>query len=95
MLVLEEALGLTYDAPAVWGLTPFETRVLGMLIKVPVARSDRIIAALYADDPDCGSERSILVFISRMRRKLGIEIENIKGVGYRLPPASRERLGLN
>lgn len=67
-------------------LTPHEYRFLSYLMPHhnEVISCGRLIEHLYAQDFDRDSN-TIEVFVSRLRRKLGIDIiETIRGMGYRL-----------
>jgi len=64
-------------------LTPYEHTILMMLIKQPekVVRKEDILYELSHDEEASGN--AFRVHISKLK-KLGIAIENIRGVGYRL-----------
>jgi two-component system response regulator QseB len=64
-------------------LTPYEHRILMMLIRQPgkVIRKEEILYMLSHDEE--ASENALRVHISKLK-KLGIAIENVRGVGYRL-----------
>ena len=92
---LEEALGLTYQPPPALGLTRFEARIVGMLMKANVATTERMFTALYGEREDPPISKNVDVFISRARPKLakrGVEIRNTWGVGYWIPAEQKARL---
>lgn len=64
-------------------LTPYEHTILMMLIKQPekVIRKEDILYELSHDEE--ASENAFRVHISKLK-KMGVAIENIRGVGYRL-----------
>lgn len=93
--MLEMALGLNYDPPFDLGLTRYEARIVGVLLKAPIASYDRLVTALYAHTPDAPDWESIRVFITRARKKLasrGVDIKNTWGVGYWIPEGQKARL---
>lgn len=90
--VLEMALGLTYEAPVGWGLTATESRLLGLLIKIKVATRDRLMTALYAHTDNPPDDGILQVYISRIRRKTGVEILAQRGIGYMLSRADLAKL---
>lgn len=93
--LLEDALGMRYEPPIGWGLTVFEAKIVGILIKHPISSRARIATALYAERDDPPDDGVVDVFISRARKKLapaGIKINNTWGVGYWLDPAVRAAL---
>jgi len=52
-----------------------------------IVTRDHLTDALWGSDPDGGPddpEGSVKVYISRLRRRHGLEIETVWGVGYRL-----------
>lgn len=67
---LEDALGLSYDAPPEYGLTKVEGRIFGMLQKTNPISRDRIFVALYGGRSDPPTGKVIDVMICKMRPKL-------------------------
>lgn len=72
----------SYDGTEL-SLTPYEHIILTMLIKQPeqVVRKEEMLYGLAPDDE--ASANAFRVHISKLK-KLGIPIENIRGIGYRL-----------
>ncbi len=64
-------------------LTPYEHRILTMLIKPPgqVVRKEDMLYELAPDEEASGN--AFRVHVSKLK-KMGIAIENIRGVGYKL-----------
>lgn len=93
--VLKDALAdRTVLLPEEWCLSPMESDVFRVLLKRDVARFTAISAALYSDRPDPPDDRTIHVFIFRIRRKLkpfGIVIHRVRHVGYSLDAVTRTR----
>lgn len=84
---LEELLGLQVHLPNMFGLTPLEVKIVGLLIKRNIVSRDAIHSALYGGFPDCDQPdpKTVEVHICKVRRKLnvyGLEIKNRYGVGY-------------
>lgn len=102
---LEDALGLTSDAPPLLGLTPIEGQMLGMLVMRGFVRKEAFMVALYENRPDADDvpdAKIIDVLICKLRDKLkafDITIETKWGEGYFIPkdakPHAREILGGN
>lgn len=73
-------------APAAWKLTAHEERVFSVLLAVDTATRDAVGVALAR-----APTRTVDVFVSRIRKKIsphGLEIETVRGKGWRL--VSRE-----
>jgi len=96
--------GLTFEAPVKWGLTEYESAVLGIIMAKEVIGRESILTLLYQDrHPDRRPELKIIdIFVCRLRRKVashGVEIGTLWGRGYYLTPESkaivREALGIN
>lgn len=89
---LEGEISDTHWMPAEWGLTQSEARILNVLALRPMVTFESLHAALYGNDIDGGAEPSTLkVFVHKIRNKvgpIGIVIEAIHGVGWRLSPES-------
>lgn len=83
---LEDLLGMTFEAPLQFGLTAKESRILGFLMKVPMATKQALMSALYRDCIDAEPEIKIVdVFICKLRAKLepfGVRVETLWGRGY-------------
>ncbi|MEZ2410518.1 helix-turn-helix domain-containing protein [Bosea sp. RCC_152_1] len=92
---LEEAMGLTVDAPVFLGLTKHEARLFGALLKRPMLTKTGVMATLYSERPDEEPEMKIVdVYVCKIRKKLkpyGLEIETIWGQGYRMTEAMRAK----
>lgn len=92
---LEAALGLGYEAPPVLGLTPYEQRMLGMLLKTEgVTPHAKLLTALYAHTDEPGTYNTLSVHATRLRKKLGAS-DSVRchwGRGYSLSQATRARL---
>lgn len=92
VMVLKDALGLTFKGDPAWGLRQVETEILGVIAKTAVATNDRIRTAVWGMKSDPPSDGLLKVHIWKMRPKLakhGIFIETKWGVGYFLSPESR------
>lgn len=76
-----------------WGLTKFQGRLLAVLIERDIVTFEQAVVAVGSDSP-ADPENTIRTMVSYMRPKLqkaGIEILSVRGVGYYLDPASREK----
>lgn len=94
---LEAVLGLRIDLPNALGLTPIETRIVGILISREIVSGEAIFSAVYggkpyADQPDQKVVEVHLVKIRRKLRKHGVKIKNSYGVGYYIEKADRAKL---
>jgi two-component system response regulator MtrA len=95
-LVVDEALGFVVDAAARearvggvdCGLTRVEFDLLHALVRRPGAALPRGYLVEATLDPDReGTERTLDVHVSRLRKKLGPageRVETVRGIGYRL-----------
>lgn len=95
IVMLKDALGMTYKGNPEWPISPMERRLLGIIAKTGRAHHERIRTALYAHKSDPPGDKIIHVHVSHLRRKLkpyGIEIKTTFGEGYWLTPESRERV---
>ncbi len=88
--MLQRALGTDFRPGRRLGLTAYEARALGMLMKRGYARREAMHDALYfdraGDPPDI---KVVDVWVLKLRRKLapwGISIECVRGEGYRFTP---------
>lgn len=93
---LEEALGLTIEPSVALGLTSYEARLFGLLMARERCTCEQMMLALSALKPDGDAPATpvIKVHICRARKKLarfGVRIETLRGQGYRLAPADKER----
>jgi DNA-binding response OmpR family regulator len=81
--------------PAEWRLTQKETRVLEVLLRLPMASKDQIMAGCYVPGADDEPMIKIVdVFICKMRRKLrpfAIEIRTLWGVGYTMDAEAKAK----
>lgn len=93
---LEAAMGMTMLAPPEWGLTPAETRVVGVLLTRDIATKDAVMAALYRDTGRDEAEIKIVdVFVCKIRKKLrpfGFEISTRWGCGYQIEGEMRQAM---
>ena len=95
VIALEEILGLRIETPLVLGLTSHEAKMFGILLKREIVTKEAAMAALYGDRPNGDGEVEIKivdVFVYKARKKLKpfqIEIETVRGRGYRMPAASK------
>ncbi len=92
---LEELLGLGVTFPPSLGLTGREQDVLGVLLSREIATRDMLMYVLFGDDPNGdGSPNNASVHVSRLRRKLPVDvaIQTSWGRGYYLNQESKRRL---
>lgn len=94
---LEEALGLSRQFPAEWGLTPTQERMLGMLVAARVVTEARFMVALYSERLDPPLSKVVPAQLSKMRDKLrpmGVEIHSRNGSswGYWIPAEQKAKL---
>lgn len=86
-LLLREALGMTWDSPREWKLTPMEAKFTGILMRVQIAPRERLMTALYAHTADPPNDQIIPIMASHIRHKIrpfGLDIRCQKGSGYYL-----------
>lgn len=91
--------GRGYEPPGVLGLTPSETAMLRVLVSHDRPSQDWL---LFDATRENGGPRYVAsipalvkVHLCKLRRKMsafGWEIENVRGVGYRLTPETRRAL---
>ena len=78
------------------GLTASEIAILGLLLRRQAVTRAAIMLWLYSDRLDEPDEKICDVFMCRLRKKIaaayGIEIETLRGLGWRLPAPARARL---
>ena len=77
------------------GLTPKEATFLAVLMARRVAHFEAVEASLYGLDDGSPESNVYKVFVCRIRAKLaayGVEVETIRGIGWRLPAESKARL---
>lgn len=89
---LREALAPRIIWPLEWGLRPFERAILSAIHACAgIATYERLVAALWHEERD-DPYALLKVHVWNTRRKLaaiGVDIATVRGIGYRLPPASR------
>lgn len=87
---LEGALRDESWIPTEWKLTATYVVMLNVLMRRNLTTREALMTALHSDDPDGGpDDKTLDVHILKMRRLLephGIEIENIRGQGWKLAP---------
>ncbi len=83
---------ITPKFPKAWKLNPTESRVLACLFSSPTrARTKRqIMAATIRTENQHSSV--LATYVTGLRKKTGLTIENEVGVGYRLPPETAEAI---
>jgi two-component system cell cycle response regulator CtrA len=82
---LEQLCGAGFVSPPQLGLTGKESKVFGMLLKLPMVRREALMNELYEHDQDAADIRIIDVFVCKIRSKLkpfDIEIKGQWGQGY-------------
>jgi two-component system cell cycle response regulator CtrA len=82
---LEAMLGLRFDAPVEFDLTPKESKIFGMLMKRELATKETLMQVLYADQVEEPEMKIVDVFVHKIRKKLerfGIPIETKWGLGW-------------
>jgi DNA-binding response OmpR family regulator len=90
---LEELLGVSDEIGfQVLGLTPTEAGLLGMLIKKDFVAAASIYCGLFGGRPECDQPDGniIAVYISKLRKKIGVEIVNVRGTGYFMRERDKE-----
>ncbi len=97
IIELEEILGLDIRLPNELGLTPIQTKMLGLLIKKDVVSLDAFYAALYGDLRDCDKPepKIVEVHLSAIRKKLkkiNSGVNNRWGIGWYLNNHDRDKL---
>lgn len=96
--VLEQALIGRDPMPLVLQLTQTENLVLAFLAQRDQATKGQIMTALYGLRPaehEIPEQKIVDVFVCKLRKKVvpfGITIETVWGIGYALPPQSKQRL---
>lgn len=95
----EEILKPSLYAPKAWRLTPSEEGVLLVLYgaKTRVVHRERMLIGLYGILADAPDQKTLDVFVCKIRRKLmeaqaRISIETVWGRGWRLTEESHARL---
>lgn len=75
-------------------LAPQQRIIIGLLMKHSLASTQQIMAALKANSRRSNviEESNVKVQICYIRRRLGIEIENVYGTGYRLTLPMKQRV---
>lgn len=93
-----DTLSFVPDVPAGLRLTKREDLVLRSLLKRPLATKEQVMSDAYADLYDLGDEpeiKIVAVFVCKIRKKMkpfGLTIETQFGVGYRVPPETRQAI---
>jgi two-component system cell cycle response regulator CtrA len=94
---LERQLGQRLVLPACLRLTATEQRILARLMVSENATKDQLLDAVIDSrlEQDAPEMKIVDVYICKLRKKLvpwSLEITTLWGIGYALPPASRDRL---
>lgn len=90
---LEQLLGMSFEAPPIFGFTPSEGVMFGMLLKNKIVRKEALLDGMQRGRPHNVEIKIVDVLICKMRRKLkpyGISIETQWGNGYFLNAASKQ-----
>lgn len=92
---LEDALyGGEFDFPVEWRLTPFEMKIMGVMIRKELASKRRIEAAIYPKHSPSHTTSTISVHICRLKKKMkahSVIISSDGHRGYRLDEDTRKR----
>lgn len=91
---LEGLLGLRFESPPQLGLTRQESKIFGLLMKLPLVAKETAIRELYLHSQDEAEIKIVDVFVCKMRKKLephGIEILTQWGQGYYLDKTNKAR----
>lgn len=91
---LEEMVGLRIEIPLIFGLTASEARVVGVMMRLPIATKEALLTAIITDvtGNKVPEQKIIDVFVCKARKKLqrfGIVIETVWGRGYRIDEDNR------
>ena len=83
--------GARYD---LLGLTIYEARVFGALMKRPILSKDQIFAIVYSGrgDSELPDGKVVDVYVCKIRAKLkryGIRVETVWGTGYSIQPGMK------
>ena len=93
---LEHEMGHDPAFPSVLGLSPGETKILGMLMSSPgVCSKERLFTVIYGAQDDAPSIKIIDVYICKIReklRELAVEIITTWGQGFHLTQVSKEAI---
>ncbi|MGE4340332.1 MAG: helix-turn-helix domain-containing protein [Pigmentiphaga sp.] len=92
---LEGLLSAPVAAPMLEILTPTEGIVVGLLMKRELVTRDQLMVAIYSAHPESkvADEKVCDVFVCKIRKKLsdfGVTILTRRGMGWVLPPESKE-----
>jgi hypothetical protein len=100
--MLEEILGIGQSMVSrvrlAFGLSPSESRVLGMLLNRQLVTKDALYSMLYGHKPECDQAgwKNVDVFLCKVRKKLrshGIELTTLTGDGsYVMKPQNKQRV---
>ena len=81
-------VGISFESPPMFGFTPAESTIFGVLMKNRLASKESLMMAIYRDHQQDEAEIKIVdVWICKMRRKLkpfGIDVLTQWGQGYYL-----------
>lgn len=96
--VLKSSIGNDQQFPPAWGMSPSMRRLLAFLMNSICPTKEQCLSALYWDRPNDEPELKIVdVFVCKIRKKLKridetLIIETIWGVGWRMTPATKDKL---
>ncbi|RFC66477.1 winged helix family transcriptional regulator [Fulvimarina endophytica] len=92
---LESILGQSFVAPAHWGLSHKQEKLVGLLMARERVTAEAILSVVWHGEEDAGAER-VHTLVSKMRPKLkalGADVECSRYTGYRL--IGRENLQIH
>ena len=81
--------------PAVFGLTPKEYAIVGMLVARNEVSKDQLMTVLYGDPDNEPASQVLSVFVSKARGKLlpfGVEISTIWGRGWSMSKEAKAKV---
>jgi DNA-binding response OmpR family regulator len=93
---LKQLIMSDYTFPTDWGLTPLEARCINVLMTKALATTEAIINGCYHDrvaGAPLTADNAVRVMMNRLRNKVGprgVEIQTVRGHGYRLTDSSKE-----
>jgi two-component system cell cycle response regulator CtrA len=92
---LEELLGIKCDPLLSLGFPKLATSMLGVLMANPRCRREMLYVAVYGNRSECDqpNEKIVAVAVCKLRKELrphGADIVTDWGVGYFIPPASKD-----
>lgn len=93
---LEALCGMSFEAPPILMLTGIESRMFGMLVKLPLVRKEAVMLNLYGlrADGEAAGPKIVDVIACKLRRKLkpyDINISTQWGQGYYLAATDKVR----